>query len=315
MPTSGSRSSIRQGSRWRRMLSLPVRPAAMPVTTRTVVSLAPGGGSLKVDGGLLAASLLDGATVSVGVSPSAALDVPSLLLALDRYPYGCAEQTTSRALPLLYVAELAKSAGMADDPALRERIQQAIDTRAHLPVLVGQLRPLVPRLGRSVARRLCQRFPDPRPRAGLRRAGRRPCARRSTICRTRWPTTSTSRTAAARSPMRSTCWPATRRPRSATCATTPTRKLEAFRSPMARAQLAAALALYGDAPARRRRPSASALTLAQRQRGDDRLSAPTTARRCATAPPCWRLPPRPRPRRRRCRRWSATSPKRAARQP
>ncbi len=109
-------------------LSLPIRPAAMPVTTRTVVSLAPGGGSLKVDGGLLAASLLDGATVSVGVSPSAALDVPSLLLALDRYPYGCAEQTTSRALPLLYVAELAKSAGMADDPALRERIQQAIDT-------------------------------------------------------------------------------------------------------------------------------------------------------------------------------------------
>ena len=35
-------------------------------------------------------------------------DVPGLLRALDRYPYGCIEQTTSRALPLLYVDEVAK---------------------------------------------------------------------------------------------------------------------------------------------------------------------------------------------------------------
>jgi uncharacterized protein YfaS (alpha-2-macroglobulin family) len=107
-------------------LSLPVRPAAMPVTTRTVVNLAANGGSIRIDRELLAASLLDGASVSIGVSPSAALDVPSLLMTLDRYPYGCAEQTTSRALPLLYVSELAKAAGMADDPALRERVQEAI---------------------------------------------------------------------------------------------------------------------------------------------------------------------------------------------
>ena len=40
-----------------------------------------------------------------------------MLMTLDRYPYGCAEQTTSRALPLLYVSELAAGAGMADDPA------------------------------------------------------------------------------------------------------------------------------------------------------------------------------------------------------
>ncbi len=84
-------------------LALPVRPAAMPVTTRTVVGLKGNGGAITVDRELLAASLLDGASVSVGVSQSSALDIPSLLLTLDRYPYGCAEQTTSRALPLLYV--------------------------------------------------------------------------------------------------------------------------------------------------------------------------------------------------------------------
>ena len=86
----------------------------------------PDGSSLRIDRELLAESVLPGAYVSVGVSPSAAFDVPSLLLALDRYPYGCAEQTTSRALPLLYVSELAVGAGMQDDPELRGRIQDAI---------------------------------------------------------------------------------------------------------------------------------------------------------------------------------------------
>jgi uncharacterized protein YfaS (alpha-2-macroglobulin family) len=107
-------------------LAIPIRPADLPVTTRTVVDLAAHGGSLRVDRELLAASLLDGAHVSIGISRAAAFDVPSLLLALDRYPYGCTEQTTSRALPLLYVSELAAEAGMDDDPALRQRIQDAI---------------------------------------------------------------------------------------------------------------------------------------------------------------------------------------------
>lgn len=107
-------------------LSIPVRPAVFPVTTRQVVKLAPNGGSVKIDSQLLAASILDGAYVSVGVSPSSAFDIPSLLMTLDRYPYGCAEQTTSRALPLLYVSELARNAGLPDDPDLRTRVQDAI---------------------------------------------------------------------------------------------------------------------------------------------------------------------------------------------
>ncbi|PZO82110.1 MAG: hypothetical protein DI629_01170 [Mesorhizobium amorphae] len=107
-------------------LSLPVRPAAMPVTTRTVVDLAPGA-SLRIDAGLLAESDLDGASIGIGVSRDAGFDVASLLLSLDRYPYGCAEQTTSRALPLLYVNELSAARGMAEDPTIRERIQESID--------------------------------------------------------------------------------------------------------------------------------------------------------------------------------------------
>jgi len=107
-------------------LYLPVRPAQLPVTTRTVVDLKGNGGALHVDKELLAASLLDGASVSVGVSQAAAFDVPSLLMTLDRYPYGCAEQTTSRAMPLLYVNDMAAGLGMADDADLHGRVQDAI---------------------------------------------------------------------------------------------------------------------------------------------------------------------------------------------
>src|SRR5690606_3329660 len=71
-------------------------------------------------------SLMDGASISIGISPLAALDIPSMLTSLDRYPYGCTEQTTSRAMPLLYVSELAKASGIQDDPALRQRVQDAI---------------------------------------------------------------------------------------------------------------------------------------------------------------------------------------------
>ncbi len=107
------------------VLNLPVRPSQPPVTTRLVVDLGPNN-SVRVDRQLLAASLMEGASVSVGVSPAAALDVPSLLMSLDRYPYGCAEQTTSRALPLLYVNEMSAGENMANDPELKKRVQEAI---------------------------------------------------------------------------------------------------------------------------------------------------------------------------------------------
>ncbi|RVH49848.1 alpha-2-macroglobulin family protein, partial [Sinorhizobium meliloti] len=106
-------------------LNIPVRPAALPVTQRHVVNVA-AGSSLTVDEQLLADSLLQGASVSLNVTRSAAFDIPALLMTLDRYPYGCAEQTTSRALPLLYLSELAKQAGLGDDEGVKKRVQEAI---------------------------------------------------------------------------------------------------------------------------------------------------------------------------------------------
>ncbi len=107
-------------------LKIPVRSGALPITTRHPVTLAPDA-SLTVDAELLADSQLPGASVAINLSRSNAFDIPALMMTLDRYPYGCAEQTTSRALPLLYLSDMARSAGMEEDSAdLKKRVQDAI---------------------------------------------------------------------------------------------------------------------------------------------------------------------------------------------
>nr|WP_307234026.1 alpha-2-macroglobulin family protein [Pararhizobium capsulatum] len=127
-PGSGAitlRLASADGTSLDQAISVPVRPAALPVTTRNPITLQPNS-SLKVDGELLAESILQGAAVSVNVTRSAAFDIPALLVSLDRYPYGCAEQTTSRALPLLYLSELLKQSGMAEEEDVKKRVQEAI---------------------------------------------------------------------------------------------------------------------------------------------------------------------------------------------
>ncbi len=54
-------------------------------------------------------------------------DIGGLLKWLDKYPYGCIEQTTSRAMPLLVFNDLTDLAGLPKDQALRGRLQDAVD--------------------------------------------------------------------------------------------------------------------------------------------------------------------------------------------
>ncbi|MGO7998446.1 hypothetical protein ACC734_39925, partial [Rhizobium ruizarguesonis] len=63
-----------------------------PETERRVLALKTGA-KLTVDKNLLADRVLPGASISVNVTRSAAFDIPALLMKLDRYPFGCAEQT------------------------------------------------------------------------------------------------------------------------------------------------------------------------------------------------------------------------------
>lgn len=69
------------------------------------------------------------AAVTLTVSASHGYsNVAGLLKWLDKYPYGCVEQTTSRAMPLLDFNDLADLAGLPRDAALKGRVQNAIDS-------------------------------------------------------------------------------------------------------------------------------------------------------------------------------------------
>ncbi len=48
------------------------------------------------------------------------------MAALDKYPYGCTEQITSRALPLVYLDDVVLAAGLTGQKPVRERVQTAI---------------------------------------------------------------------------------------------------------------------------------------------------------------------------------------------
>jgi len=104
-----------------------VRASQLDVAREEELPLAPGA-SYVANRSLV--SDLVGSTASVTLSVSAAHgynNVAGLLKWLDKYPYGCIEQTVSRAQPLLLFNDVADLAGLPKDNALRPRIQQAVD--------------------------------------------------------------------------------------------------------------------------------------------------------------------------------------------
>ncbi|MFA6967712.1 alpha-2-macroglobulin [Bosea sp. (in: a-proteobacteria)] len=108
-------------------LAVRVQPSANTIARRIVRPIPGNGGAITVSADLMADLVPNSGQVSVSVSPLAALDVPALLKALDRYPYGCTEQTVSRALPLLAVNKLASLENLALDANADERVQNAIE--------------------------------------------------------------------------------------------------------------------------------------------------------------------------------------------
>jgi len=101
-----------------------VRSPYRPVTQRQIKTLEPGE-SYTLETSLLDGYSRKGADVNLSVSRLPGLSVTPYLASLNRYPYGCTEQTVSKAMPLLYVKSLGgfRNTSEAD---LRERIQAAI---------------------------------------------------------------------------------------------------------------------------------------------------------------------------------------------
>jgi len=109
-----------------RSYDIQTRSPYLPVT-RVSSKLMQPGDSFAVGKDLLADLVPGSGYVTVGFS-SIPVDPATLYASLDRYPYGCTEQTTSRALPLLYSEQLvsmgAKDAN--DDP--KTKVQVAVNT-------------------------------------------------------------------------------------------------------------------------------------------------------------------------------------------
>ncbi|MFZ5738095.1 MAG: alpha-2-macroglobulin family protein [Pseudomonadota bacterium] len=109
-----------------RHYALDIRPANQTLARRSIRTLAKGE-SLTLTSDMFSDLVPGTGGLSLSVSLSTALDAATILKALDRYPFGCSEQITSRAMPLLYVNDLAAGAHLAMDGSADERIKGAID--------------------------------------------------------------------------------------------------------------------------------------------------------------------------------------------
>ena len=108
-----------------RSYALDVRPATQILTRRTVRTLAKGE-TLTLSKDLFADFVPGTGRVGLSVAVSTSLDAATLLNALDRYPFGCSEQIASRAMAMLYVNELAAQAQLAPDGDVDQRIRDAV---------------------------------------------------------------------------------------------------------------------------------------------------------------------------------------------
>ncbi len=107
-------------------LTLGVRSNAPAVLTTARHDLTPGGEGLRLTPDLLAGLVPGSGEALVSVSRAGRLDIAGILRRLDRYPHGCTEQLVSRALPLLYLDQVALAAGLTGDPATPPRLREAI---------------------------------------------------------------------------------------------------------------------------------------------------------------------------------------------
>ena len=113
-----------------------VRSPYRPVTRRMIETL-DAGESYTLSRSLLDGYSREGGDINLSVSRLPGLSAAPYLASLSRYPYGCTEQTVSKAMPLLFVQSLG---GLSDTPnsELRSRIHSAIEKIASRQSVTGE---------------------------------------------------------------------------------------------------------------------------------------------------------------------------------
>lgn len=109
----------------KKTLTIPVQVNDPEVARITRLDLA-SGQSFTFDENVFAGLVAGSGKATMAVGPLARLNAPGLLAALDRYPYGCTEQMTSKALPLLYFDEVARVMDLKGTEDIQKRIDQAV---------------------------------------------------------------------------------------------------------------------------------------------------------------------------------------------
>ncbi|WP_420569150.1 alpha-2-macroglobulin family protein [Thalassovita sp.] len=107
-------------------LTIPVRRNDPAVSSTQRFQLA-AGQTFTLDDNVFAGMLPGTGLATFTAGPLAQLNAPALLASLDRYPYGCTEQVTSGAMPLLYLSSVAQAMGLGGKYDVDKRIDQAIE--------------------------------------------------------------------------------------------------------------------------------------------------------------------------------------------
>jgi len=113
------------GASFAREWRMETRPAQARTTEARIERIAPGA-ALAVAPRQVASAVPGSVQATVEIASWRGFDVPALLRALDRYPFGCLEQTTSRAFPLLFLNDAAALVGRGEERGIERRVQDAI---------------------------------------------------------------------------------------------------------------------------------------------------------------------------------------------
>ncbi len=113
------------GKQLKKTLQVPVQVNDPEIARTTRLDLAVGQ-SFNFDQAAFTGLVPGSAKATLAIGPIARLNAPGLLAALDRYPYGCTEQITSKALPLIYFDEVAQAMHLKGADNIRARVEQAV---------------------------------------------------------------------------------------------------------------------------------------------------------------------------------------------
>ena len=109
----------------KKTLQVPVQINDPEIARTTRFDLATGQ-SFTFDQAAFAGLIPGSAKASLAIGPIARLNAPGLLASLDRYPYGCTEQIASKALPLIYFDQVAQAMQLKGAGNIKARVEQAV---------------------------------------------------------------------------------------------------------------------------------------------------------------------------------------------